>query len=229
MGYFKWDSGQAETPPEHASTHENGGDDEISVAGLSGELADAQTPKTHASTHQSGGADAIKLDDLAAPDDNTDLDVSTTRHGLVPKAPDDTEQFLRGDGSWAGLGITGYVPLDTILSSTSYDGDLFSSQSKTLIDLSAVFGAPAGIKAILLLGAVSDAGSAGTDCRVYVGPTNTAYVGTAFNCSPVNSRPGRAMQMVNCNADGDVYLQIIASGTNTMAITFQIHGYWVEV
>lgn len=43
----------------HASSHENGGGDEISVAGLSGELADAQTPKTHASSHHSGGGDAL--------------------------------------------------------------------------------------------------------------------------------------------------------------------------
>lgn len=54
----------------------------------------------HASRHQSGGADAIKLDDLAAPDNNTDLDVSITVHGLCPKAPNDTTKYLRGDGSW---------------------------------------------------------------------------------------------------------------------------------
>jgi hypothetical protein len=34
-------------PAAHASTHENGGSDEVSVAGLSGELADPQTPKSH--------------------------------------------------------------------------------------------------------------------------------------------------------------------------------------
>jgi hypothetical protein len=34
----------------HKSRHENGGDDEISVAGLSGELADPQPPKTHTHT-----------------------------------------------------------------------------------------------------------------------------------------------------------------------------------
>jgi len=34
-------------PGAHASTHENGGGDEISVAGLSGELADPQPPKAH--------------------------------------------------------------------------------------------------------------------------------------------------------------------------------------
>lgn len=33
--------------------------------------------------------------------DNTTNDVSTTKHGLAPKAPNDTTKFLRGDGSWA--------------------------------------------------------------------------------------------------------------------------------
>ncbi len=32
------------------------------------------------------------------------LDVSTSKHGLVPKAPGDTSQYLRGDGTWAALG-----------------------------------------------------------------------------------------------------------------------------
>ena len=54
----------------------------------------------HHTQHEAGGSDAIKLDDLAAPDDTTDLDVSTARHGLVPKAPGDTAKFLRGDGTW---------------------------------------------------------------------------------------------------------------------------------
>lgn len=45
----------------HASTHENGGSDEISVAGLSGTLADAQTPTSHASSHQDGGADELSV------------------------------------------------------------------------------------------------------------------------------------------------------------------------
>ncbi|GEM_PF-4730130 len=55
----------------------------------------------HAGRHRSGGADAIKLDDLSAPDDNTDLDASTAKHGLCPKAPDDVSKFMRGDASWA--------------------------------------------------------------------------------------------------------------------------------
>jgi hypothetical protein len=51
--------------PAHASTHENGGADEISVAGLSGVLADAQTPSAHASSHQNGGADEISVAGLS--------------------------------------------------------------------------------------------------------------------------------------------------------------------
>lgn len=41
-----------------------------------------------------------KLDDLVEPDDNTDLDVSTARHGLMPKLPDDSTKFFNGAGSW---------------------------------------------------------------------------------------------------------------------------------
>ena len=53
------------TPSAHHTTHENGGADEINVAGLSGELADPQPPKTHASSHESGGADEINVAGLS--------------------------------------------------------------------------------------------------------------------------------------------------------------------
>ena len=43
----------------------------------------------------------FKIDDLAAGDDNTDLDASTARHGLCPKFPNDDTKFLRGDGTFA--------------------------------------------------------------------------------------------------------------------------------
>ena len=62
---------------------------------------DSRTPSAHASSHQSGGSDAIKLDDLAAPDDNTDLNVSTSAHGLAPKLPNDATQYLDGTGSYS--------------------------------------------------------------------------------------------------------------------------------
>ena len=45
----------------------------------------------------------IRLDDLKAPEDNTDLDASITAHGLLPKLPNVATQFLDGTGVWATL------------------------------------------------------------------------------------------------------------------------------
>jgi len=44
---------------DHSARHQNAGADEISVAGLSGELADNQPPKTHQASHEHDGADAL--------------------------------------------------------------------------------------------------------------------------------------------------------------------------
>jgi hypothetical protein len=43
----------------------------------------------------------IKLDDFAAPDDNTDLNASASRHGLMPKLSNNARFFYRGDGTQA--------------------------------------------------------------------------------------------------------------------------------
>lgn len=38
--------------------------------------------------------------------DVTTLNVSTTKHGFVPKAPNDTTKFLRGDATWSTVSVT---------------------------------------------------------------------------------------------------------------------------
>jgi len=38
--------------------------------------------------------------------DNTTNNVSITKHGFCPKAPNDTSKFLRGDGSFEALGVS---------------------------------------------------------------------------------------------------------------------------
>ena len=43
----------------HNQRHESGGADELSVTGLSGDLADAQDPKAHSETHGFEGADEL--------------------------------------------------------------------------------------------------------------------------------------------------------------------------
>jgi len=46
---------------------------------------------------------AWKLDDLASPEDNTDLNVSTSAHGLMVKLPDDATKVFDGSGSWVDI------------------------------------------------------------------------------------------------------------------------------
>lgn len=110
--------------PPHHTTHENGGGDQISVAGLLGvltnpqppiigssgtsavagndsRLTDSRTPLAHAVTHKSGGSDPIKLDEFAAPTDILTLNASAAAHGLLPKLPGGTTTFLRADGTFA--------------------------------------------------------------------------------------------------------------------------------
>ncbi len=46
-------------------------------------------------------AKTVKLDDFTAPDDNTDLNASTTKHGLLLKLNNDSAKYLNGQGAWA--------------------------------------------------------------------------------------------------------------------------------
>ena len=90
----------------HKALHQDGGSDELDVTGLSGLLADDQ----HVLDAEAvAAAKTVKLDDFAAPDDNTDLNATNARHGLLLKLIDDTTKFLRSDGGWqvpAGGGPT---------------------------------------------------------------------------------------------------------------------------
>lgn len=70
----------------------------------------------HATQHKSGGSDPIKLDELAAPTDVTTLDVSTSKHGLCPKLPNDSAKYLNGQGSFAVPAAPGgVVPVGGII------------------------------------------------------------------------------------------------------------------
>ena len=53
------------TPSAHAETHEADGDDQVSIAGLSGKTADAQTPEHHKGWHEALGADEISIAGLS--------------------------------------------------------------------------------------------------------------------------------------------------------------------
>jgi len=65
----------------------------------------------------------FNLDDLDTPGDNTDLNASNARHGLLLKLTDATGHFLRADGTWATPPGTEYdeiwIPAKDLIASTT--------------------------------------------------------------------------------------------------------------
>ena len=121
-----------------------------------------------------------------------------------------------------------FIALTTQLTSTSWDGDSFSTTAKTKIDLSAVFGVPAGVKAVLVKVALRDSGSAAASCVFQLSGVSsvTNYSLTAI-ASPIADRFAYYSGIVPCDANGDVYYQINASGSATMDVYLEIWGYWL--
>jgi hypothetical protein len=68
-------------------------------------LGTAATGTSVAAARRDHIHDMPKLDDCTTPDDNTDLDASVTRHGLLPKLEGGAVKFLRADGTWVEPGV----------------------------------------------------------------------------------------------------------------------------
>jgi len=122
----------------------------------------------------------------------------------------------------------GWLPvfLTYPLTSTSWDGDSFSTTAKTKIDLSAVFGVPAGVKAIDVTVSVRDSASQTTDTVLTLSPNASGGVGKRFSPPYINDRFARYTGIVPCDSNGDIYYEIDASGAGTFDVHLQIWGYW---
>jgi hypothetical protein len=79
--------------------------------------------------------------------DVTTNDVSTSKHGFVPKAPNDTTKFLRGDGAWqappSGFGYTltsmSLVNASLADSTTYYHGSQIRDMQSTTADRQRIY------------------------------------------------------------------------------------------
>ena len=170
-------------------------------------------------------ADSDKLDGI----DSTGFataghDHNTAYLGITAKAADSDKLD--------GLNSTDFgrpVFLTTPLTSTSWDGDAYSTTAKTLIDLSSVFGAPAGIKGIFVKLVARDSGSSAGYCQLALSPNSTQN-SIAIQCylqGVANNVYISANGIVPCDANGDIYYQIVASGTGTLKAFIEIWGYWL--
>jgi len=120
--------------------------------------------------------------------------------------------------------------LTTPLTSTDWDGDAKSDAGPTKIDMSAVFtGYPisATPKAVLLRVAARDSASIGTPGLYFcVGPSATyCYALQAYppGADVLSSNTG----ICPCDANGDIYYKIEASGAGTIDCWLEVWGYWV--
>ena len=122
-----------------------------------------------------------------------------------------------------------FVPLTTPLTSTSWDGDAFSTTAKTKIDLSVVFGVPAGAKGIFVRLVARDSGSSAGYCQFGLSPNATAgsVAAQAYLQGIQNDVYVSVNGVVPCDENGDVYYQIVASGTGTLNAIIEIWGYWL--
>lgn len=91
-------------PTTHASDHELSGVDPVNVNGMPGVLGEAQTPKAHATSHKTGGGDALSV--LTLPD-VTDLEL------LAHK------EMVNG---YAGLDANGQVGYGRVATSPGIEG-----------------------------------------------------------------------------------------------------------
>lgn len=73
--------------------------------------------KTVQSTTILGSGDVTITDANLSTSDITTNNVSTSKHGFAPKLPNNTTQFLRGDGTWASPAVS--VAVQTVTSSAT--------------------------------------------------------------------------------------------------------------
>ena len=175
----------------------------------------------------------------------SDTSLALSHLGLQSLTDPDADRVLFWDDSagalkWltlgTGLTITGteikpsqpqFYPLTTPLTSTSWDGDAYSSGGPTLIDTSAVFGAPAGIKAAAVRLTARDSAVFGTGgLYLIIGPSSSYCY--AVSCYPFGGDVhNTAAGIVPCDANGDFYYKIVASGSLTLDAWIEIWGYWL--
>jgi len=131
-GAWSTPAGGGGAPAAHKTTHENGGADEITVAGLSGLLADGQTPLAHKTTHEAGGSDVITALDAGV------ITTGTIAAARLPARIGAVGLIIDGGGSAITTGVKGFVEVPfacTITAATLLSTDSASTAGSIVVDI----------------------------------------------------------------------------------------------
>ena len=158
---------------------------------------------------------ATKLDDFTTPDDNIDLNSTTTEHGLLKKLDNVATHYMNGQGNWA-------TPPSTTL--TVAETQVFAGNSPiawTDLDLSGVIGAN---PAIVWLKVYSGAGGA-----------NISWAGFRINgdAEPTATATTYGSNIIHCGVVDFIYVVVPTDANGIIewitnlakAITVDVVGY----
>lgn len=123
---------------------------------------------------------------------------------------------------------TGYitVPLPTPATSTSWDGDAKDTADNGIIDLSSVFGLPAGIKGVFAKLSAKNTSVAGKYSSLGADSSNPyALVVTPRDTLDIGLNNGPAF--VPCDSNGDIYFKTDAANGAENIVSIQIYGYLI--
>jgi hypothetical protein len=134
-----------------------------------------------------------------------------------------TDDSLDVVGDYKRDGTTGYIFVPYRATSTSWDGDQKYDANNGVIDLSAVFGLPAGIKAI---SATLQIACATVGKTVTLG-ASSAYRYQLVQETQVANNYISNTGLVTCDANGDVYFWTDAVTAAKAAVYLVIYGYYI--
>lgn len=118
------------------------------------------------------------------------------------------------------------LPQASRLTSTAWNGNARSTTGATLIDMSAVFGAPANVDAYVLRVTINDSGSATGFPFIRFDNAAPDVTSAVVRCYGIpNDLQVDSYPTIGANADGDIYFDCNASGVGTLDVTVIVLGY----
>lgn len=90
-------------------------------------------PSAHATSHKLAGSDVILLDEFGLPGDNTNLNASTSRHGLLRKLSNVASEFLNGVGNWVAVAWADITDKPTTFTPSAHQSNHLEGGSDELL------------------------------------------------------------------------------------------------